>query len=68
MIAKLLVSAAIVVGAVMGAAPADADDTNQSGTDPNPFAALTAPSQRTAPPAPGLTQELEQGIWAGLAG
>ncbi len=68
MIAKLLVSAAIVLGAVVGAAPAYADDTNQSGTDPNPFAALTATSQRTAPPTPGLTQELEQGIWAGLAG
>jgi hypothetical protein len=68
MITKLVVSAAIVLGAVLGAAPAYADDPNQSGADPNPFAALTATSQRTAPVGPGVTQELEQGIWAGLAG
>ncbi len=68
MIAKLLVGAAIVAGAVVGAAPAYADNTNQSGVDPNPFAALTAPAQRTTPPGPVPTQELEQGMWAGLAG
>jgi len=68
MITKLLVSGAIVLGAVFGAAPAYADNPSQSGTDPNPFAALTAGSSRTAPPGPVQTQELEQGIWAGLAG
>jgi hypothetical protein len=68
MITKMLVSAAIVLGAIAGAAPASADDPSQSGTDSNPFAALTASSPRTAPAGPALTQELEQGIWAGLAG
>jgi hypothetical protein len=68
MITKLLVSGAIVLGAVVGAAPASADNPSQSGSDSNPFAALTASAQRTAPPGPALTQELQQGIWAGLAG
>ena len=43
MITKLLFSGAIVVGAILGAAPASADNPSQPGTDPNPFAALTAP-------------------------
>ena len=68
MIAKLLVSGAIVVGAILGAAPASADNPSQSGTDSNPFAALTAGAPRTAPPSPVQAQELNQGIWAGLAG
>jgi hypothetical protein len=68
MITKLLVGGAIVLGALVGAAPASADDPSQPGTDPNPFAALAASSQRTSPTGPGVTQELEQGIWAGLAG
>jgi hypothetical protein len=68
MITKLLVGGAIVIGAIVGAAPAGADDPSQSGGDSNPFGALTASVPRAAPPAPGLTQQLEQGIWAGLAG
>ncbi|MGO9156271.1 hypothetical protein [Mycobacterium sp.] len=71
MITKLLVGGAIVLGAIVGvagAAPASADNPSQSGTDSNPFAALTTGSPRTAPPGPGVTQELDQGIWAGLAG
>ena len=66
MITKLLISGAIVVGAILGAAPASADNPSQQGTDPNPFAALTAPAPRTAPVNPGVTQELDQGILAGL--
>ena len=66
MITKLLISGAIVVGAILGAAPASADNPSQQGTDPNPFAALTAPAPRTAPVGPGVTQELNQGILAGL--
>jgi hypothetical protein len=68
MITKLLVSGAIVVGAILGAAPASADNPSQSGTDSNPFAALTAGAPRTAPASPVQAQELNQGIWAGLAG
>ena len=71
MIAKLLFSGAIVLGAiagVAGAAPASADNPSQPGADPNPFAALTAPAPRTAPVNPTMAQEVDQGIWAGLAG
>jgi hypothetical protein len=67
MITKLLVGGAIVIGAIVGAAPASADDPSQSGTDSNPFAALTASAPRTAPANPAMTPQLEQGIWAGLA-
>ncbi|BBZ39659.1 hypothetical protein [Mycobacterium conspicuum] len=68
MIAKLLFGGAIVAGAILGAAPASADNPSQPGTDPDPFSALTAPAPRTAPVDPALTQELNQGILAGLAG
>jgi hypothetical protein len=68
MVTKLLVSAAIVLGAVAGAAPARADDPGQSGGDSNPFAALTAPAPRNAPANPAMRQELDRGIRAGLAG
>ena len=68
MITKLLVSGAIVIGAIVGTAPASADDPSQSGGDTNPFAALTASVRRTAPANPAMTPELQQGIWAGLAG
>ena len=67
MITKLLVGGAIVLGAILGAAPANADDPSQAGTDSNPFAALTASTARTAPANPAMTPELEQGILAGLA-
>jgi hypothetical protein len=67
MITKLLVGGAIVVGAILGAAPASADNPSQPGSDPNPFAALTAPAPRTAPASPAMTQEINQGILDGLA-
>ena len=67
MIAKLLISGAIVVGAILGAAPASADNPSQPGADPNPFGALTAPAPRTAPANPAMTQqEVNQGLLAGL--
>ncbi len=67
MIAKLLFGGAIVLSAMVGvAAPASADNPSQPGNDPNPFAALTAGAPRTTPPGPGVTQELNQGILAGL--
>ncbi len=67
MIAKLLFGGAIVLGAILGAAPASADNPTEPGADPNPFAALTAGAPRTTPPGPGVTRELNQGIVAGLA-
>lgn len=62
MITKLLVSAAVSISALMGAAPASADNP----ADSSPFAALTAPVERTTVPGPGLMEELEQGILAAL--
>jgi hypothetical protein len=67
MITKLLVSGAIALGAIAGAAPALADTPSQPGNNPNLFGALTATVQRTTPPSPLQTQELQQGLWAGLA-
>jgi hypothetical protein len=67
MVTKLLVSGAVIVGAILGAAPASADNPSQSGGDSNPFGALTAPAPRSAPANPGMTQELNQGILDGLA-
>ena len=69
MITKMVVSAAIVLGALgLGAAPAGADP-NQSGTDPNPFGSLTCNCQETTPPGgPALTGELNRGISKGLSG
>ena len=66
-ITKILVSAAIALGSLVGtAAPASAD-TNPTGTDPNPFGALSSSCQETAPPgSPALREEVERGIRSGL--
>jgi hypothetical protein len=65
-IAKILVSAAIVVGsAVAAAAPAGADP-NPAGTQPNPFGALSCNCRETAPAgSPQLKDEIDRGIAAG---
>ena len=67
-IAKMLVSAAIVVGAaVAGAAPASAD-SNPAGSDPNPFAGLSCSCRETAPAgSPVLRGEIHRGIQKGLS-
>jgi hypothetical protein len=67
-ITKMLVSAAIAVGScVGGAAPASADP-NPIGTDPNPFGALSCSCQETASAgSPGLREEIDRGIRAGLS-
>jgi hypothetical protein len=65
-ITKILVGAAIVLGACVWRPPLAGADPNPIGTDPNPFSALT--SQKTAPPgSPVLSQELHRGILAGLS-
>lgn len=68
MITKMVASAAIVLGALgVGAAPASADPS-QSGNDPNPFGGLTCNCQQTTPNGgPAVSDELDQGIRAGLA-
>jgi hypothetical protein len=67
MITKMLVSAAIVLGSVWGAAPAGADP-NVSDTQTNPFGSLTSSSQETTPAdGQALSEELERGIWKGFS-
>jgi hypothetical protein len=67
MITKLLVSAAIVLGSVWGAAPASADPS-QSDTQPNPFGSLTCSCQETTPAnGPARSAELDRGLWKSLS-
>jgi hypothetical protein len=67
MITKLLVSAAIVLGSVWGAAPASADPS-QSDTQPNPFGSLTCSCQETTPAdGPALSAELNRGLQKSLS-
>jgi hypothetical protein len=66
MITKILVTAAITLGSIMGVATAGADP-NPSGNQPNPFGSLTSSSQETAPAGAGRSEELDRGIWAGLS-
>jgi hypothetical protein len=65
---KILVSAAIALGAcVAGAASAGADAT-AAGTDPNPFGALSCSCRQTAPlGSAAMTGQMELGILVGLA-
>jgi hypothetical protein len=67
MITKILVSAGITLGSIVGAATAGADP-NPSGNQPNPFGSLTSSSHETAPVGAGVREELHRGIWAGLSG
>jgi hypothetical protein len=62
-ITKILVSAAIALGAFVGAAaPASADPNATGGTDPNPFGGLSCNCQQTAPPGSSALGEIERGI------
>jgi hypothetical protein len=67
LIAKILISAAIAVGAgIAWSAPAGADP-NAINTDPNPYAALRCNCQETAPAhSPQLSEEIRRGIREGL--
>jgi hypothetical protein len=68
LIAKTLISAAIVLtSSVVGAAPASAD-TDPASAGPNPFSTLSCNCRQAAPPdSPALRQEeVHRGIQAGL--
>jgi hypothetical protein len=66
-IAQILVSAAIAMGSVAGAAPAGAD-SNPTGADPNPFATLSCGCRETAPAgSPVLRGEIDRGIQNGFS-
>jgi hypothetical protein len=67
MMTKYLVSAAIVLGSVWGAAPASADPS-PSDTQPNPFGSLTCSCQGTTPAdGPALRAEVDRGLWKSLS-
>lgn len=61
MITKTLISAAIVLGALAGAAPAGADP-KPCANHPNPFGSLTSRPHETAPAGAGASQELDRGL------
>jgi hypothetical protein len=65
-IAKILVGAAVLLGAyVGGAAPASADP-NSIGPAPNPYSGLNCDCRETAPPgSPALREEIERGLRQG---
>jgi hypothetical protein len=65
MITKLLVSAAIVLGFVGGAAPASADPS-PSYTHPNPYGGFSCSCQETAPAdSPALSEAINRGLREG---
>lgn len=68
-IRKILVSAAIALGASVGGAALASADPNPIGTEPNPFGALSCSCQDTAAAAgsPALREEIDRGIRAGLS-
>jgi hypothetical protein len=62
-ITKILVSAAIALGAFVGAAaPASADPNAIGGTHPNPFGGLSCNCQETAPPGSSALEQMKRGI------
>jgi hypothetical protein len=67
-ITKILVGAAIAVGAFVGtAAPASAD-TNSTGAPPNPFSTLSCSCRETTPAgSPGRQEEIRRGIQSGVS-
>lgn len=70
LITKIAVSAAIALGSIVGAAPANADPNAIGGTNPNPFSGLSCSCQKTAPAdgSPAQRAEgIESGIRAGLS-
>ena len=58
-ITKILVSAAIVVGSLVGGAAQASADPNAFGADPNPFSGFSSSRQATAPAdSPALSEEM----------
>jgi hypothetical protein len=65
MITKSFFSAAIVLGALAGAAPAGADPT-PCANHPNPFGALTSRAHEAPRPGASGSQELDRGLHEAL--
>ena len=67
-ITKILVSGAIALGSLVGAAaPASADPNAIGGTGPNPFGVLGCNCQETASPGSTALKEIQRGIRGGLS-
>ena len=65
-IAKILIGAAVVLGAYVGGGAPVSADPNPIGSAPNPFGGLSCSCRETAPPgSPALREGIEQGIRQG---
>ena len=65
-ITKILVSAAIAVGFLVGGAAQASADPNAFGADPNPFSGFSCRCQGTAPAdSPALSAEINRGLREG---
>lgn len=66
--AKILVSAAMALGAGLAWAAPAAADPNAIGTDPNPYGTLGCNCRETAPAdSPQLSAEINRGLREGLS-
>jgi hypothetical protein len=68
-IAKVLVSTAIVFGALIGASAPASADPGPGRTDPHAFSTLSCGCQKTAAPVggPAAKADIDQGIREGLS-
>ena len=67
-IAKVLVSTAVVFGALIGASAPASADPNTAGANPHAFSALSCDCQETAPAdSPLLKDDIDRGIRNGLS-
>jgi hypothetical protein len=67
-IAKVLVSTAVVFGALIGASAPASADPNTAGTNPHAFSTLSCDCQETAPAGgPASSREINRGIRNGLS-
>jgi hypothetical protein len=65
-ITKILVSAAIAVGSLVGGAAQATADPNAVGADPNPFNGFSSSRQETAPAdSPAVSEEINGGLREG---
>jgi hypothetical protein len=65
-ITKILVSAAIVVGFLVGGVALASADPNAFGADPNPFSGFSSSRHETAPAdSPALSEQINRGLREG---
>ena len=65
-ITKILASAAIAVGFLVGGAAQASADPNAFGADPNPFNGFSCSCQKTAPAdSPDLSEQINRGLREG---